>query len=101
MKGDGHFALLGTLEIGHTLYPGVQCVQSWPFPQMQYYGLNRENFVFVQPKDTVWYGKPKLLFTISIQPDLTKEATKFDCAYISFCVEVKLDSSGIQGINAQ
>jgi hypothetical protein len=62
--------------------------------------LNREDFVFVLPPgvelfvlapDTVWYGRLKLLFTISIQSDLTKEITKFDCAYVSFCFEIKLD----------
>jgi hypothetical protein len=104
MKGDGHFALFGTLEIGHTLYPGVQRVQSWPFPKMQYYGLNREDFVFVRPPiverfelapNTVWYGRLKLLFSISIQNDLIKEDTTFDCTSISFCFEIKLDSSGM------
>ena len=54
---------------------------------MQYYGMNREDFVFVRPPgverfvlapDTVWYGRLKLLFTISIQSYLSKEAIKFD-----------------------
>jgi hypothetical protein len=51
--------------------------------------------------DTVWYGRLKLLFTISIQSDLTTEVIKFDCAYIYFCFEIKLDASGIHGINVQ
>ena len=77
---------------------------------MQYYGMNREDFVFVRPPgvehfvlapDTVWYGRLKLLFTISIQSDLSNEAIKIDCAYVSFCFEIKLDSSGIYCINAQ
>ncbi len=79
-------------------------------PRNAYYGLNREDSVIVRPPgierlvlapDTVWYGRLKLLFTISIQSYLTKEVTKFDCAYISFWFEIKLDSSGIPGINAQ
>jgi hypothetical protein len=45
--------------------------------------------------DTVRYRRLKLLFSISIQSDLTKEVTKFYCAYISFCFEIKFDSSGI------
>jgi hypothetical protein len=66
MKGDGHFAPFETLEIGHTLYPVVQRVQSWPIPEMQYYGLNKDDFVFVRlpgvkhfvlAPDTVWYGR--------------------------------------------
>jgi hypothetical protein len=103
MQGDGHFALFGTLEIGHTLYSGVQRVQCFPFPEMQFYGSNREDFVFVRPPgverfvlepDNVWYGRVKLLFSISVQSDLSEAVTKIDCAYISFCYDIKLEASG-------
>ena len=103
MQGDGHFALFGTLEIGHTLYSGVQRVHCFPFPEMQFYGSNREDFVFVRPPgverfvlepDNVWYGSVKLLFSISVQSDLSEAVTKIDCAYISFCYDIKLEASG-------
>ena len=104
LKKDGHCALFGTLEIGHKIYPGVQRVQCWPFPEMRYYGSNREDLIFVRPPcverfvldpDNVWYGREKLLFSISVKTDVSDEVMKIDCAYVSFCYEIKLDSSGI------
>ncbi len=44
--GEGHIQLFGTLEVGHLLYPGKRRLQCYPFPDMLYYGFNREDFVF-------------------------------------------------------
>ena len=91
------------MEIGHKLYTGVQRVQCFPFPEMQYYASNREDYVFVRPPgverfvlepDSVWYGRVKLLFSISVQTDNSDELTSIDCAYVSFSYDIKLDSSG-------
>ncbi len=73
---------------------------------MQFYGSNREDFVFVRPPgpgverfvlepDNVWYGRVKLLFSISVQSDLSEAVIKIDCAYISFCYDIKLEISGV------
>ena len=103
LQGDGHFCLFGTLEIGHTLYPGVQRVLCFPFPGMEYYASNREDPVLVRPPgidrfeltpDNVWYGRIKLLFSISVQSDVSVESTKIDCAYVSFFYEIQLDTEG-------
>ena len=103
MQGDGHFCLFGTLEIGHTLYPGVQRVMCMPFKGLLYYAANREDYVFVRPPgvnqfeltpDNVWYGRIKLLFSISVQSDVSVESTKIDCAFVSFCYEIELDTEG-------
>jgi hypothetical protein len=103
LQGDGHFCLFGTLEIGHTLCHGVQRVVCFPFPGMDYYAANREDYVFVRPPgvtkfeltpDNVWYGRIKLLFSISVQSDVSVESTKIDCAYVSFCYEIELDTEG-------
>ena len=89
---------LWNLEIGHTLYPGVQRVICFPFPGMEYYATNREDHVFIQPPgvnwfeltpDNVWYGRIKLLFSISVQSDVSVESTKIDCEYVSFCLEIQ------------
>ena len=70
---------------------------------MQYYGSNREDYVFVRPPgverfvlepDSVWYGRLKLLFSISVQTDNSDVLTNIDCAYVSFSYDIKLDSSG-------
>ena len=103
LKGDGHFALFGTLEIGHKKYPGVQRAQCWPFPDLKFYGFNREDFVFVRPpgvehfvldSDNVWFGRLKLLFSMSVKTDVSDVVKRIDCAYVSFCFEIKLDASG-------
>ena len=44
--------------------------------------------------DNVWYGRIKLLFSISVQSDVSVEITKIDCAYVSFCYEIELDTAG-------
>ena len=70
---------------------------------MDYYAANREDYVFVRPPgvtkfdltpDNVWYGRIKLLFSISVQSDVSVESTKIDCAYVSFCYEIELDTAG-------
>jgi hypothetical protein len=97
MKGDGHFALFGALEIGHTLESNVfragyspKCsIMAWIGRTLCLSDRQVSSALFVLAPDTVWYGRLKLLFTISIQSDLTKEVTKSDCAYVSFCFEIK------------
>ena len=66
---------------------------------MDYYAANREDYVFVRPPGVtkfeltpVWYGRIKLLFSISVQSDVSVESTKIDCAYVSFCYEIELDT---------
>jgi hypothetical protein len=70
---------------------------------MEYYASNREDPVLVRPPgidrfelmpDNVWYGRIKLLFSSSVQSDVTVESTKIDCAYVSFCYEIQLDNEG-------
>ena len=60
---------------------------------MLYSGSNREDFVFVRPPgverfvlnpDNVWYGRLKLLFSISVKTDGSDEVKKIDCAYVFF-----------------
>ncbi len=79
-------------------------MQSWPFPQLQSYGSNREDYVFVRPPgveafelapDNIWYGKVKLLFLVSVKSDVSEEITRIDCAYVSFCCEIKLEKTGV------
>ena len=74
-----------------------------PFSEILYYGASREDYVFVRPPgvnqfeltpDNVWYGRIKLLFSISVQSDVSVEITKIDCAYVSFCYEIELDTAG-------
>ena len=104
MKGEGHIVMFGTLEIGHILYPGVQRLQRYPFPELKFYGSNREDPVFVRPPgveafelgpDNVWYGRIKLLFSVSVKSDISDEITRIDSAYVSFFYEIKLEPSGV------
>ena len=104
LLGEGHIRMFGTLEIGHTIHAGHQRLQCWPFPDLKYYGFNREDFVFCRPPgvesfvlspDNVWYGRLKLLFTISVKSDGRDEPVDLKCAYVSFCYEIKLEPSGM------
>ena len=104
MLGEGHILVFGTLEIGHIKYPGHQRLQCWPFPEQQYYGFNREDFVFVRPPgverfvlapENVWYGKLRLLFKINVHAYHCPQPVELDCAFISFCYEINLESSGM------
>ena len=74
-----------------------------PIPEILYYASNREDYVFVLPPgvdqyelapDNVWYGRIKLLFSISVQSDVSDEPITIDCAYVSFCYEINLDTEG-------
>ena len=71
----------------------------------KYYGYNREDFVFTRAPgverfnlspDNVWYGRLKLLFSISVQVDGQSEPVEIECAYVSFCDEIKLEPAGTQ-----
>ena len=45
----------------------------------------------------VWYGRLKLLFSISIQVDGRRsKPVEIECAFVSFCYEIKLEPSGMQ-----
>ena len=98
--GEGHLRIYGTLPIGHTVHEGHQRLQCWPFPGKKYYGFNREDFVFTRPPgverfvlspDNVWYGRLKLLFTLYVHIDGQDEPVELECAYVSFCYEIKLE----------
>jgi len=102
MLGEGHrhIRIFGTLQIGHTIHDGHQRLQCWPFPN---HGYNREDFVFTCPPgverfelslDNVWYGQLKLLFTMSVKIDGQEEPVDIECAYVSFCYEIKLEPFG-------
>jgi hypothetical protein len=103
MQGEGHIRMFGTLQIGHNIHDGHQRLQCWPFPSMTYHGYNREDFVFTRPPGierfvlspgNVWYGRLKLLFTMSVQIDGQEDPVDIECAYVSFCYEIKLETSG-------
>ena len=68
-----------------------------------YHGYNREDFVFTRPPgverfvlntDSVLYGRLKLLFKIAVKIDGQEEPVEIECAYVSFCYEIKLEPSG-------
>ena len=89
--------------VSSVFYPGVQRVQFFPFSGMQYYASNREDPVFVRPPgvnwfdltpDNVWYGRIKLLFSMSVQSDGSVEPIKIDCVYVLFCYEIQLGPAG-------
>ena len=104
MLGEGHIRMFGTLELGHTLHLGCQRLQCWPFPDLRYYGSNREDFVIIRPPgveslvlspENVWYGNLRLIFTISIQIDGQVDPVDLDCAFISVLYDIKLEPSGV------
>ena len=101
--GEGHIRIYGTLQIGHTFHEGHQRLQ--PFPSKSFHGYNREDFVFTRPPgverfvlnpDNVWFGRLKLLVTLSVQMDGQDDSVDLECAYVAFCYEIKLDPSGMQ-----
>ena len=49
---------------------------------------------FVLSPDNVWYGRLKLLFTMSVQIDGREDPVDIECAYVAFCYEIKLEPSG-------
>ena len=44
--------------------------------------------------DNVWYGRLKLLFTLSVKIDGQDDPVRLECAYISFFYDIKLEDSG-------
>ena len=104
IQGEGHIRIYGVLQIGHTIHEGHQRLQCWPFPDRQFHGFNREDFVFVRPPgveqfvlsaDNVWYGRLKLLFKINVKVDGKDEPVEIECAYVAFCYDIKLEASGM------
>ena len=98
MKDRGHFRLFGTLAIGHTEHLGFQRVQCWPFPDLKFYGANRQDHVIVRPPgaaaegftpspDNVWYCKTLLLFDMEAETDSGPK--QYRCAYISLLEQLK------------
>ena len=97
MKDRGHFRLFGTLAIGHALHPGVQRVQCWPFPDLQFYGANRQDYIIVRPPgaaqgfvptpDNIWYCKTLLLFDMEAETDSGPK--EYQCAYVSLLEQLK------------
>ena len=72
--------------------------------QNEVFWLQQEDFVFVRPPgvqsfvlspNNVWYGRLKLLFRITVKVDGKDDPVDMDCAFISFCYEIKLEVSGI------
>ena len=103
MDGEGHIIIYGVLQIGHTIHEGNQRLQCWPFPDRKFHGFNREDFVFVRPPgverfvlsaDNVWYGRLKLLFSMSVKVDGQDAPVEIECAYVAFCYDIKLETSG-------
>ena len=88
----------------YSFIQGRVTVQSWPFPDLIYYGFNREDLVtatilppgveaFVLGPSSVWYGRVRLLFSISVKTDSVNDPVEMKCAFISVCEEIKLDPS--------
>ena len=109
MEGEGHIRMYGVLQIvrriADWIHEGHQRLQCWPFPDRKFFGFNREDFVFVRPPgverfvlspDNVWYGRLKLLFTMSVNIDGQDEPVDIECAYVAFCYEIKLETSGMK-----
>ena len=90
-------------DASHDICEGHQRLQCWPFPSRQFHGFHWEDFVFTRPPgverfvlspDNVWYGRLKLLFTISVRVDGKDEPIEIECAYVAFCYDIKLEPSG-------
>ena len=99
MLGEGHIRIYGTLQVGHTTHEGHQRLQCWPFPYKRTWsslarpGVERS----VLSLDNVWNGRLKLLFTLSVHIDGQAEPSiVLECAYVSFCYEIKLEPSDMQ-----
>jgi hypothetical protein len=44
--------------------------------------------------DNVWYGRLKLIFTLSVKIDGQDDPVQLECAYISFFYDIRLEPSG-------
>ena len=78
-------------------------MQCWPFPDKPLQGYNREDFIFTRPPgverfvlspENVWYGRLKLLFSMTVNIDGQRETVDIESAHVSFCYEIKLEPSG-------
>ena len=58
--------------------------------------MSQEKKRFMLSQDNVCYGHWKLLFTLSVHIDGQAKPTELECAYVSFCYEIKLEPSGMQ-----
>ena len=85
------------------MYSWFQRVQCWPFPELRYYGSNREDFVFIWPPgveafvlapENVWYCQVRLLFAMSVRVDTSEDRIVMKCAFVLVCEEIVLDDSG-------
>ena len=95
MLGEGHIRMFRTLQIGHTIHDGHQRLPCWPFqsPNMTYHGYNLEDFVFTCPPGVERFVLNP--FTMSVKKDGKEEPVDMECAYVSFCYEIKLEPSGM------
>ena len=60
-------------------------INIWPFPELRFYGNNREDFVFIRPPgveasvlapENVWYCRVRLLFDMSVKVDTARTRLK-------------------------
>ena len=63
--------------------PGGLCLR--PPPGVEKFSLSPDN---------VWYGRLKLLFSLSVQIDGQDDPVQLECAYISFFYDIRLEPSG-------
>ena len=100
-----HISIYSTLQIGHTIQGGDQRLQCWLIPVKKYYEFNWQDLVLTRPPgveqfvlslDNVWYGRLKLLFTLSVHIDGQAQPVEPECAYVLFFYEIKLEPSGMQ-----
>ena len=87
----------------HTIHKGLQRLLCLPFQGKQFHGYNREDFVFTRPPGVeryvvspgnIWYGRLKLLFTMTVKIDGQQGPVDIQCAYVTFCYKMKLEPSG-------
>ena len=52
--------------------------------------------LFVLCPKNFWYQRLKLLFTMTVKIDGQQEPVDIECAYVSFCYEIKLEPSGMK-----
>ena len=56
--------------------------------------LHQDLHCYESIQDSVWFGCLKLLFNIAVKIDRREEPVEIECAYVSFCYEIKLEPSG-------
>jgi hypothetical protein len=98
LKDSGHFRIFGTLAIGHAVHRGFQRLHCWPFPDLKFYGANRQDHCIVRPPgeaaqgftptpDNVWYCKILLLFDMEANSD--SGPRQYQCAYVALLEQLK------------